>query len=115
MAKAINDDICIQGSTLVVGVKFPAVDDIYTFKYLLENNAIIVKYYIINTLNKIDVTDALYIVDGMDDNTRAFTVDTSKLQEGVLMVEVTATIPAHNGLPQRVEIARDSTGIAIIK
>lgn len=113
MAKAINDDICIKGSTLVIGVKFPPVDDTYSFTQLLNSGSITVKYYIINTPSKYQAT--LYKVDGMDDNTYAFTVDTTNLVPGVLMVECTATIPAHNSLPRRTEIARCSTGIAIVK
>ena len=36
MAKAINSDICIQGSTLIVGIKFPPIDDIYSLTTLLN-------------------------------------------------------------------------------
>lgn len=115
MAKAINDDICIKGSTLIIGVKFPKVDDKYDFTYLLNNGLISIKYYIINTNTKYPAT--LYsIADITDDNSRAFTIsDTSSLHEGVLMVETTAQIPAHDGIPSRTEIARCSTGIAIIE
>lgn len=118
MAKAINDDICIIGSTLVIGVKFPKIDGIYSFSQLLESDSIEVYYYIINTNKKYKVTELYHVLEEGDkdyDNMYAFTVDTSDLVPGVLMVEATATIPAHNSLPKRIEIARCSTGIAIIK
>lgn len=117
MAKAINDDICIKGSTLVIGVKFPKVDGIYSFTQLIADDAIEVKYYIINTKNKYTVDTLYHVLEEDDkdyDNMYAFTVDTTNLVPGVLMVEATATIKAHNHLPQRIEIARCSTGIAII-
>lgn len=117
MAKAINDDICIKGSTLVIGVKFPKVDGIYSFTDLLNDGAIEVKYYIINTKNKYTVTNLYHVLEEGDkdyDNMYAFTVETANLVPGVLMVEATATIKAHNNLPKRIEIARCSTGIAII-
>lgn len=117
MSKAINDDVCIKGSTLVIGITFPKVDDTYSLQTLLNADNLTVKYYIINTDTKVDVTDSLYTVEGMDtENARAFTIsDTTSLHEGVLMVEITAQVPAHGGLPARTEIARCSTGIAIIK
>ena len=49
MARAINDDVTIKGSTLVIGVKFPPVDDKYSFNTLLNAGNIKVEYYIINT------------------------------------------------------------------
>jgi hypothetical protein len=46
----------------------------------------------------------------------AFTVDTSNFKTpGVLMVEIVAEIPAHDNLPERTEIARCSSGIAIME
>ena len=118
MVKAINDDICIQGSTLIIGVKFPKVDGLYSFSDLLASGSITVKYYIINTNRKYPVTELYHILQEDDkdyNNMYAFTIDTTNLTPGVLMVETEATIPAHNSLPQRKEIARCSTGIAIIK
>lgn len=118
MAKAINDDICIIGSTLVIGVKFPKIDGIYSFSELLQSNSIEVQYYIINTNKKYKVTELYHVLEEGDkdyDNMYAFTIDTTNLTPGVLMVEATAIIPAHNALPKRTEIARCSTGIAIIK
>jgi hypothetical protein len=118
MAKAINDDISIKGSTLVIGVKFPPVDDIYTFTSLLNADNIKVYYYIINCKEKHEVTELYKVLDEEDsnyDNMYAFTVDTNDLIPGVLMVEVKATIPAHDKLPQRIEIARCSSGIAIVE
>lgn len=119
MAKAINDDICIQGSTLVIGVKFKPIDGTYTFTQLLNAGNITVKYYIINTETKYTVS-SLYNVLPSDDadynNMRAFTIsNTAALTPGVLMVECIANIPAHGNLPARTEISRCSTGIAIIK
>lgn len=118
MAKAINDDISYKGSTLIIGVKFPPVDDTYTFANLLGANNIKVYYYIINTGTKYEVTSLYHVLDENDpdyDNMYAFTVETKDLVPGVLMVECIATIPAHGALPKRTEIARCSTGIAIIE
>jgi hypothetical protein len=42
-------------------------------------------------------------------------VDTTNLKPGVLMVEITIEIPEHNNIPKRTEIARCSTGVAIIE
>lgn len=118
MARAINDDITIKGSTLVIGVKFPPVDDKYSFNTLLNAGNIKVEYYIINTDKKYKVEN-LYRVLSTDDkdynNMYAFTVDTTNLTYGVLMVQCTATIPAHDSLPERIEIARCSTGIAVVE
>lgn len=118
MAKAINDDISYKGSTLIIGVKFPPVDDIYTFADLLGANNIEVSYYIINTSRKYKVSNLYHVLDKNDpnyNNMYAFTVETKDLVPGVLMVECVATIPAHGALPKRTEIARCSTGIAIIE
>lgn len=118
MAKAINDDISYKGSTLIIGVKFPPVDDIYTFASLLGSNNIKVSYYIINTSTKYEVETLYHVLDEDDpdyNNMYAFTVETENLVPGVLMVECVAVIPAHGALPQRTEIARCSTGIAIIE
>lgn len=116
MAKAINDDICIQGSTLIIGIKFPPIDDTYSLTTLLNAGNLTVKYYIINIEQKYTVS-TLYTIDNVtDDNSRAFTVsNTANLTPGVPMVETIAQVLAHNGLPARTEIARCSTSIAIIK
>jgi hypothetical protein len=118
MARPINDDIAYKGSTLVLGVKFPPVDDTYSFTNLLNAGNIEVYYYIINTKNKYKV-DTLYKAWEEDNpdyaNMYAFTVETENLVPGVLMVEVVAQIPAHNNLPERTEIARCSSGIAIME
>lgn len=114
MAKAINNDVCIKGSTLIIGVKFPKVDGLYSFADLLGSGNITVYYYIINTDRKIKAIDLFKVYED-DDDLYAFTIDTSDLLSGVLMVETIATIPAHDSLPKRTEIARCSTGIAIIK
>ena len=55
MKKAINDGVTFVGSTLVIGVKFPKVDDIYSFTDLLSANRITGKYYIINTNKKYNI------------------------------------------------------------
>ena len=119
MARAINDDISYKGSTIIVGVKFPKVDNLYSFATLLNAGNIKVEYYVINTNTYYDVTNSLYRIlpsaDSDYDNEYAFTVNTSTLHTGVLMVKCTATIPAHGTLPQRTEIAKCSTGIAIIE
>jgi heat shock protein HspQ len=60
MARPINDDIAYQGSTLVLAVKFPKVDDKYSFtdlwtSYIGEDKKerrIKIYYYIINTTDK---------------------------------------------------------------
>jgi hypothetical protein len=31
MDKAINDDVSIKGSTLIVGIKIPKIDGLYSF------------------------------------------------------------------------------------
>lgn len=49
MKKSINDEITFQGSTLVIGVKFPKVDDTYSFTELLEADRITAKYFILAT------------------------------------------------------------------
>lgn len=118
MARAINDDIAIKGSTLVIGVKFPPVDDKYSFNDLLNAGNIRVEYYIINTNKKYKVNNLYRVLPTNDkdyNNMYAFTVDTADLTYGVLMVQCTATIPAHDSLPERVEIARCSTGIAVVE
>ena len=119
MAKAISDDIAYKGSGIIIAVKFPKVDDIYSFADLLAAGYITVKHYIINTSVKTDITNSLYrLYDSTNndyDNIYAFYVDTTNLKTGVLMVEVTAKIPAHGNLVARTEIARCSTGIAILE
>jgi hypothetical protein len=118
MAKAINDDITIKGSTLVIGVKFPPVDDTYSFATLLNAGNIKVYYYIVNTTQKYEVANLYRILEEDDpnyDNVFAFTVETENLIPGVLMVECVANIPEHKPLPKRKEIARCSTGIAVIE
>ena len=118
MKKAINDGVTFVGSTLVIGVKFPKVDDIYSFTDLLNANRITGKYYIINTSKKYNINSFSRALDSEDkdyDNMYAFTVETGNLTPGVLMVELTANIPAHGNLPARTEVAVCSTGIAIIK
>lgn len=118
MAKAINDDVTIKGSTLIIGVKFPPVDDTYSFADLLNAGNIRVYYYIVNTSQKYEAS-SLYKILNSDDpnynNVFALTIETKNLMPGVLMVECKATIPAHGSLPQRTEIARCSTGIAVIE
>ena len=105
MAKAINDDICIQGSTLIIGIKFPPIDDIYSLTTLLNAGNLTVKYYIINTEQKYTVS-TLYTIDNVtDDNSRAFTVsNTDNLTPGELMVYY--NIP---GTPYTARSAGEST------
>jgi hypothetical protein len=118
MARAINDDVAIKGSDIVIGIYFPPIDDKWKFSDLLaQDNIKEISYYIINSSKKVSVSTAdLYVIDGLtDDNSRAFTVKTDDLIPGVLMVEIKVTVPAYNGIPKRTEIARCSTGIAIVE
>lgn len=124
MNRAINDDVSIKGSTLIVGIKIPTIDGLYSFQQLLDGACVkSIQYYIINTLTKYSVdVQSLYqpYSDDPDNNKQykdlyAFTVDTTNLKPGVLMVEITMEIPEHNNIPKRTEIARCSTGVAIIE
>lgn len=118
MKKSINDEITFQGSTLVIGVKFPKVDDTYSFTELLEADRITAKYFIINTGVKYPISSFYRVLASDDedyDNMYAFTMSTENLTPGVVMVELTAQIPAHGSLPARTEVAVCSTGIAVIK
>lgn len=118
MRKSINNGIAYIGSTLVIGVKLPKVDDLYSFSDLLADDRITGKYFIINTGKKYSI-DSFFRALGKDDadydNLYQFTVDTTDLSQGVLMVELTVRVPPHGTLPGRVEVAVCSTGIAIIK
>jgi hypothetical protein len=95
MVRPINDDIAYKGSTLVLGIKFPPVDGKYTFTELVGDKAVKVVYYIINARTKTEheVTNDLYKAWDETEtpeyaNMFAFTVDTSDLVPGVLMVEI---------------------------
>lgn len=112
---AVSKDVAIIGSKILVGVEFAPVDNLYSLKYLYKNNRLSVQYYIADSSKYTDVSTKLFDPDDNDDNLMGFMVDTSDLKEGVLMVQVTASIPTHDGLPERTEIARCSSRITIIK
>lgn len=112
---AVSSDVAIRGSQIILGVEFPPVDDIYNLKYLHTNNRIKVKYYVADTDKYTDVTNNLFTPNSTDNNLMAFMVSTANLREGVIMVQVEATIPSHDGLPERKEMARCSSRVSVIK
>lgn len=119
MSKPINNDIAYKGSTLILAIKFPEVDGTSFYEFVSENS-IKVRYFIVNTNKKVDVplSSLFHPLDEDDEdyyNVFAFAVDTSELIPGVLMVEIKLKVPANGNIPERIEIARCSTGIAIVE